>query len=98
MYGHLGLPQIGLPSSLTGRHNRHTRDATPSKPLAIGFGWAIGSAITAMVMGATVLTAAPHTVTVPIATVLGFGMITSTIVAVGDQWRAIRRPTQQDRR
>lgn len=57
MYGHLGLPGAWVPTSRTGRPDRSTSNATSSAPLAIGFGWAIGIATTAMVVGAAVLTA-----------------------------------------
>ena len=91
MYGHLGLPRMWVPTSLTGRRNRPTSDATPSEPSAIGFGWAIALVTTTMVVGAALITTAPFTVIVPVAAVLGSGLIAGVLVEAGDRWLARRR-------
>ena len=79
MYRHLGLDRVTVPARLTGWRERPTsHSATPS---AIGFGSAIGLATVTVAAGAAVLTAAPPTVTIPLAMVLGFGVMVTALLA-----------------
>lgn len=91
MYRHLGLHWFPGPTSLTGRRARPTPHRTLAGTQAISSGTAIGLATSTLFVGAAVLSAVPLTVTVPLATVLGLGMIVGAVVAGGTRRRAIRR-------
>jgi hypothetical protein len=91
MYRHLGLQRITVPARLTGGRRHPASPATPNESSAIGFGSAIGLATTTMLVGTAVITAAPVTVTVPLATVLGFGLLASALVAARSRRRTLRR-------
>lgn len=97
MYGHLGLKRITVPVSLTGGRRHSTSRATASESSAIGFGSAIVFATTTMLVGAAVITAAPLTVTVPLATVLGSGLLASALVAATRRRRTLRRRDERRR-
>lgn len=91
MYRHLGLQRITVPARMTGGRRHPASHTTPSETSAIGFGSAIGLATTTMLVGAAVITAVPVTVTVPLATVLGFGLLASALVAVRSSPRVRKR-------
>ena len=92
MYSHLGLNRISVPpASKTGSDGRPASHSTPRESSAVGSVSAIALVTTTMVIGAALITATPHTVTVPIATVLASGLIASALVAAGDRWLAFRR-------
>ena len=73
----MAVPSAGV-SRIGGRPMSH-----PGHPSAIGFGSAIGVVTTTTVVGAALITMAPATVLVPIVTLLGAGLITSALVALG---------------
>ena len=67
---------------------------TSHQSSAIGFVSAIALVTTAMVTGAALITAAPPTVTVPLAAVLGSGIFASVLVVAADRSLALGRRTQ----
>jgi hypothetical protein len=90
MYGQLGLPRTWVPTGLTRKREPLLSGASPRKPGAIGFGWAVALATTTMVVGASLIATVPFAV-MALATVVGSGLIAGVLVEAGDQWLAARR-------
>jgi hypothetical protein len=92
MNGHLAPNRMWVPTASVSRiGGRPTSHATPSESSAIEFVSAIALVTTGMVTGAALITAVPPTVAVPVATVLGSGLIATVLVAAGDGWLARSR-------
>lgn len=88
MYGHLGLPRVWVPTSVTGKHERSTTHETSTSPSAIGSGSAVAVATTTVAIGAALLAAPPHTATALLAMVFGFGLMVSALVMPVDRRRS----------
>ena len=82
MTRHLSANPVRVPTaavaSIGGRLTSHP---LPNAPFSLGLGWAIGLVTTVLVAGAALATATPPAVTVPLATVLGSGLIAGVLVA-----------------
>ena len=95
MYRHLGLHRMPVSARLTSSGRHPTSHTTPEDTSAVGFASAVVLTTNTMVMGFALMLTAPHTVIVPIATVLGSGLIASALVAAGDRWLTLRRRTER---
>ena len=99
MNSHVTRRWMAVPSASVSRiGGRPTSHAAPRESSALGFVGAVALVTTAMVTGAALLTLVPLTVTVPLATVLGAGLVASVVAATVGQWLALRQRRTNGRR